>query len=87
MTETQIPVVVLDPIIVTTQLSLDTLSILRDQLLPVVTLVIPTLDEAAILLGRNIISLDDMKSAAQELHRLGPKCVLIRGGDQIPAYQ
>ena len=46
---------------------------------PTVTLITPTLEEAAILLGRDIVSLDNMKCAAQDLHRLGPKCVLIKG--------
>jgi hydroxymethylpyrimidine/phosphomethylpyrimidine kinase len=80
ITKKQIPVVVLDPVVVTAQLTPDSLAILRDQLLPMVTLITPTVKEAAILLDRNIVSLDDVRCAAQDLHRLGSKYVLIRGG-------
>lgn len=65
---------------VTAQLTSNSLVILRDQLLPIVTLITPTLKEAAILLDRDIVSLDDVKCAAQDLHRWGSKYVLITGG-------
>jgi hydroxymethylpyrimidine kinase/phosphomethylpyrimidine kinase len=77
--ETQLAIVVWDPVVVTTQLPPNSLAILRDQLLPVITFITPTLDEAAVLLDRPVVSLDDMKCAAQDLHSLGAKCVLIQG--------
>ena len=80
ITKTQIPTIVLDPVVVTAQLTPNSLAILRDQLLPMVTLITPTLKEAAILLDRDIVSLDDVKCAAQDLHRWGSKYVLITGG-------
>jgi hydroxymethylpyrimidine kinase/phosphomethylpyrimidine kinase len=80
ITKTQIPIVVLDPVVVTAQLPPNSLTLLRDQLLPMVTLITPTLNEATILLNRDIGSLDDMRCAARDLHRLGSKYVLIRCG-------
>jgi hydroxymethylpyrimidine kinase/phosphomethylpyrimidine kinase len=79
LTETKILAVVVDPVMVTTHLSSNSLTILRDQLLPVATLITPTRNEAAILLDRDIVSLEDMKRAAQDLHLLGPKYVLVKG--------
>ncbi len=44
-------------------------------------MITPNLAEAAALLdGRKISSIDDMKAAAKELHALGPQCVLVKGG-------
>ncbi|CAF1229451.1 unnamed protein product [Adineta steineri] len=85
ITKTKIPIVVFDPAIIITQLPVDSLDILRNELLPFVTLITPTLEETSILLGRNIVSLSDMKCAAQDLHRLGPKYVLIKGEHIIPS--
>lgn len=79
LTKTQIPVVVMDLVMLNNQLSSNSVTILRNQLIPVATLVIVTLNETAIILERDIISLDDMKRAAQDLHLLGPKHVLIKG--------
>jgi hypothetical protein len=75
----QIPTVVVDPVMVTSHLSPSNLTIIRNQLLPVATLITPTRNEAEILLDSNIVSLEDMKRAAQDLHHLGPKYVLIKG--------
>jgi hydroxymethylpyrimidine kinase/phosphomethylpyrimidine kinase len=79
LTKAQIPVVVVDPVMITNQLSPKSLDVLRNQLLSIATLVTFTPNEAQILLERDIVSLDDMKRAAQDLHRLGPKYVLIKG--------
>ena len=82
--ERQIPNVVIDPIIINTHLSSSDLQIFRDQLLPVATLIVVTLNEASILLDHDIVSLEDTKRAAQDLHRLGPKYVFITG-HQLPS--
>lgn len=53
---------------------------LRNELLPLATLVTPNLPEASILLGREVRTLDEMPDAAEELLALGPRSVLLKGG-------
>ncbi|MDA1235881.1 MAG: bifunctional hydroxymethylpyrimidine kinase/phosphomethylpyrimidine kinase [Acidobacteria bacterium] len=53
---------------------------LLKELLPQAALVTPNLPEAAALTGREVIGLDDMRSAARQIADLGPKAVLIKGG-------
>ena len=53
---------------------------LREHLLPEAFLITPNLDEASILLGWKVDSLDRMKRAAVELKDLGAKNVLVKGG-------
>lgn len=56
------------------------IAFLRDNLIPLATLVTPNRFEAQILSGLEIFSLDDMKAAAQEIYRSGAKAVLVKGG-------
>jgi hydroxymethylpyrimidine/phosphomethylpyrimidine kinase len=54
---------------------------LRDRLIPKAIIVTPNRYEAQILTGLKINSLDDMRAAAQMIHRnLGLKAVLVKGG-------
>lgn len=53
---------------------------LRNQLLPMATLVTPNLPEAEVLYGGSISGIDDMPAAAMALAELGPKAVLLKGG-------
>lgn len=53
---------------------------LREQLIPQATLVTPNRYEAQLLAGLEIHTLDDMRSAAQRIHQLGAKAVLVKGG-------
>ena len=53
---------------------------LKRQLLPLATLLTPNLDEAGLLLGRNVHDPCDVVDAARELVTLGPKAVLLKGG-------
>jgi hydroxymethylpyrimidine/phosphomethylpyrimidine kinase len=61
-------------------LNADACNTLAEFLLPQATLVTPNLPEASALLGRQVIKEDDMYRAAEEIHRLGPKYVLVKGG-------
>lgn len=61
-------------------LSSDALSALRDQLLPLATLVTPNLDEVRQLTGLAPTSADDLPAAAEALLAFGPRWVLIKGG-------
>lgn len=72
-----IPIVVMDTLLVTSQLSSKSLGVVREQFLPKVTVVSSTADEAEILLDCKLLSLEDMKRAAQTLYGLGAKNVLI----------
>ena len=76
--------IVLDPVLrATSGASLggdDTAQAILTELFPIASLVTPNLDEAALLLGRELKGPDDFKLAAQELLDLGPQAVLIKGG-------
>jgi hydroxymethylpyrimidine/phosphomethylpyrimidine kinase len=53
---------------------------LREQLLPLATLLTPNLPEAELLLGRRIADHDGMREAAFDLRALGVAAVLLKGG-------
>ena len=76
--------VVLDPVLrATSGASLggdDTAQVMINELFPLATLITPNLDEASLLLGRDIHGPNDFALAAQELLDLGPQAVLIKGG-------
>lgn len=82
--ETPTPVIV-DPVMVSSTGSLllddDAVSVVRDTLLPLATLVTPNLDEARVLLGEEIRDEADMRRAAERLVRaLGANAALVKGG-------
>ncbi len=58
----------------------DGLAVLREELLPLATVVTPNLPEAAALTGRPVGDRTAMIEAAQALLRLGPRVVLLKGG-------
>jgi hydroxymethylpyrimidine/phosphomethylpyrimidine kinase len=76
--------IVLDPVLrATSGASLggdDTAQAIISELFPIATLITPNLDEASLLLGRDIVAPNDFKLAAQELLDMGPQAVLIKGG-------
>jgi hydroxymethylpyrimidine/phosphomethylpyrimidine kinase len=51
-----------------------------DKILPVAYLLTPNLPEAAALTGEQVATRNDMKRAAERLHTLGARNVLIKGG-------
>ena len=76
--------IVLDPVLrATSGASLggdDTAQAMITELFPMATLITPNMEEASLLLGRDITGPDDFKIAAQELLDMGPQAVLIKGG-------
>ncbi|HRP69659.1 MAG TPA: bifunctional hydroxymethylpyrimidine kinase/phosphomethylpyrimidine kinase [Turneriella sp.] len=53
---------------------------MRKTLLPYAYIVTPNIPEAEVLLGKNISTLAAMKNAAEALHEMGAKYVLVKGG-------
>lgn len=82
---TGIPVV-LDPVLVCKESHDVEVSTLRAELLkffPYATIITPNLVEAELLSRKTIRTVDDMKEAAKELHRLGAQHVVIKGGNRL----
>jgi hydroxymethylpyrimidine/phosphomethylpyrimidine kinase len=79
------PIVVLDPVMVAKSgdrlLRADAVQALREELLPLATVVTPNLPEAGDLLGRTVSDATaDMHEAARALFALGARNVLVKGG-------
>jgi len=76
--------IVLDPVLrATSGASLggdDTAQAMITELFPMATLITPNMEEASLLLGRDISGAHDFKMAAQQLLEMGPQAVLIKGG-------
>ena len=76
--------VVLDPVMVATSgdrlMADETVSVLVQELFPLVSIITPNLDEAALLLGRAIDGADALDEAASALLALGAPAVLLKGG-------
>lgn len=75
--------VVLDPVMVSATgavlIEPDAQRALVDELFPRVALITPNLDEAALLLGRPLRSVDVLEAAAVDLLQLGARAALLKG--------
>ncbi len=75
---------VLDPVMVATSgdqlLDSDAIVAVRDDLLPLCSVVTPNLDEATLLLGSPVCDEDSMEAAARALVALGAPAALVKGG-------
>jgi hydroxymethylpyrimidine/phosphomethylpyrimidine kinase len=80
----RIPRLVVDPVLLATQgdrlLDAGALIPLREELLPLATVVTPNLAEASALTGLEVADRGGMVAAAEALHRLGPTVIMITGG-------
>lgn len=76
--------VVLDPIIKSSSgadlLDRQGMEILKTRLLPLADVITPNVDEAAALGGLTVGNLEQMHAAAEKLHAIGAKAVVITGG-------
>jgi len=76
--------IVLDPVLrATSGASLggdDTAQAMIKELFPMASLITPNLEEAGLLLGRELEGVKDFKMAAEELLEMGSQAVLIKGG-------
>lgn len=75
---------VIDPVMVSTSgrrlLRKNAVSVMVSELFPLAELVMPNMDEAAVLAGMEVATREDMREAAARIHLLGPKFVLVKGG-------
>jgi len=80
----QLPNVVLDPVMVATSgdrlIQNDTVQRLVGELFPRARVITPNLDEAGMLIGREIDGVDGLDRAAGDLLALGARAVLLKGG-------
>jgi len=76
--------VVIDPVMVSRTgaqlLDDDAIKTIRDVLIPLAAIATPNRYEAQILADMQIQTLDDMQTAAQKIHKLGARSVLVKGG-------
>ncbi len=80
----RLPSLVVDPVILSSAgkvlLESNAISIMREQLLPLATVVTPNLHEAEVLSGEKVSNIDEMVAAAQRIKEFGPANVIITGG-------
>ena len=76
--------VVLDPVMVATSgdrlIASETVQVLVRELFPRAALITPNLDEAVLLLGRDISDASVLESAGRDLLAMGARAVLLKGG-------
>ncbi|MBO5276882.1 MAG: bifunctional hydroxymethylpyrimidine kinase/phosphomethylpyrimidine kinase [Alistipes sp.] len=76
--------VVYDPVMVSTSghrlIEDDTVEFIERELIPLTTLLTPNMHEAEVLWRKKILSTEDMKQAAEELHQKYNTAILIKGG-------
>ena len=76
--------IVLDPVMVAQSgdplLQDEAVEALRQYLIPLADIITPNLPEASVLLGRQILALEEIEEAAVELAGLGCRSVLVKGG-------
>ena len=82
--ESRIPHIVVDPVLVAKSghplLEQRGVEILKNELIPLATLVTPNIPEAEIFSEMPIHNLEDVKSAAKKICDLGCRSVLVKGG-------
>ncbi len=78
------PPLIVDPVMVATSgarlLKPVALRAMQEELLPLATLVTPNLDEAEILVGTKLKSMDDLRAAALAIHERFHCAALVKGG-------
>ncbi|HYJ55446.1 MAG TPA: bifunctional hydroxymethylpyrimidine kinase/phosphomethylpyrimidine kinase, partial [Mycobacterium sp.] len=78
-----VPLIV-DPVCATTRgeplLHPSALNALKKKLFPLATVVTPNLDEVRLITGIEVVDAATQRTAARELHALGPRWALVKGG-------
>ena len=80
----RLPNIVLDPILKSSSgavlLEPAAIRLLIEQLIPLVTVLTPNVDETAALTGLKVTNLDEMRTAAARLHSMGASATVVTGG-------
>jgi hydroxymethylpyrimidine/phosphomethylpyrimidine kinase len=80
----RLPNVVLDPILKSSSgadlLDAAGVKLLIEKLIPLADVITPNVEEAAVLTRLKVTDLEEMKAAAEHLHRMGSAAVVITGG-------
>lgn len=80
----EVPNLVVDPVSVSKHghrlLAEDAVGALRDQIVPLASLVTPNLPEASALAGFDVTTRGLMQDAAEAIRAMGPRAVLVKGG-------
>ena len=80
----RLPLLVVDPVMLSSTgrilLESDGIAVMREQLLPLATVVTPNLDEAEVLSGQEVSNVEEMVAAARRIREFGPANVIITGG-------
>lgn len=75
---------VVDPVMVAKSgdplLRTEAVQALKEKLLPLAYVITPNLPEAEVLVGRELKGEGEIREAAKEIHKMGPKFVVIKGG-------
>lgn len=83
LAQERIPLVV-DPVMVATSgrrlLEDAAMRVMIDELLPLATLITPNMDEARVLIGRDVTNVEEMEACAHELSARFGTAVLVKGG-------
>lgn len=76
--------IVFDPVMVATSghklIEDKTVQVIIEKLFPIVTVITPNMDEAAVLAEMKIKNVEDMYKAGEKIMRLGCKSLLLKGG-------
>ncbi len=80
-------ILVVDPVMVAKSgdrlLREDAVQALRSELLPLAAVLTPNLPEAEVLVGRPIVTDEDVRRAAREILDMGPRSVVMKGGHRV----
>jgi len=83
----QVPLLVVDPVMVATSgarlLQPEAEASMRQEMLPLATVVTPNLAETEVLVGHQVSSLDEMRAAAEQLVAQGARAVVVKGGHAV----
>ncbi|GAC1486100.1 MAG: bifunctional hydroxymethylpyrimidine kinase/phosphomethylpyrimidine kinase [Candidatus Limnocylindrales bacterium] len=78
------PRLVVDPVLLASSgdalIDVPGMETLIERLFPLAAVITPNIAEAAVLLGRALVTVDDLEWAARQLVRLGPKAAVVTGG-------
>lgn len=76
--------IILDPVMVSKAghhlLQAEAIEALKRVMLPLATMITPNIPEAEVLTGMTIETPEEMEEACRQMHAMGPKTVLLKGG-------